>query len=67
MIPTVGQNEIEMRDLAIELMQANYKAADNCAKEYAKSGDVQMRNAAKGHLQLAEVWRVRARQHGANV
>ena len=57
---TVGQNEVEMRDLAVQIMQDNYRAADNAAKNG-------MLPVAKAHLQSAEVWRQKARQHGANV
>ena len=30
---TVGQNDREMRDLAIQIMRDNYRAADNAAKD----------------------------------
>ena len=52
---TVGQNQKEMRDLALEIMQSNYKAADYAAKE-GRLAD------AKNHLASAEKWRVRARK-----
>ena len=57
---TVGQNETEMRDLALDMMRSNYKAADNAAK------GGRLPQAAK-HLESAEKWRVRAREHGAKV
>lgn len=57
---TVGQNETEMRDLAVSLMKSNYKAADKAAK------DRRLAQAAK-HLEAAERWRERARSHGAKV
>lgn len=57
---TVGANETEMRDLAIDLMKSNYKAADNAAK----GGRLQQ---AAAHLESAEKWRVRARENGAKV
>ena len=57
---TVGENQNEMRDLAISIMRDNYKAADYAAKE----GRLQNAN---DHLVSAERWRVKARSHGANV
>ncbi len=57
-IPTVGENQSQMRDLAIALMRDNYKAADYAAKE----GRL---NDARNHLASAERWRVKARNHGA--
>lgn len=65
--PTVGQNESEMRDLAVQMMKSLYKAADNQAREFAKSGDQFMKQAASASLAKAETWRQRARQHGAKV
>ena len=56
--PTVGENQAEMRDLAVALMRDNYKAADYAAKE----GRLQN---ARDHLVSAERWRVKAREHGA--
>ena len=53
---TVGENQAEMRELALELMRDNYKAADYAAEE----GRLQN---AKEHLASAERWRVKARQH----
>ena len=66
-VPTVGENQDQMKDLAIDLMNANYQAADNCAKQFTKSHDRQMLKAAEGHLTSAERWRLKAREHGANV
>lgn len=57
---TVGQNEQEMRDLAVELMRDNYRAADNAAKEGRLTQ-------VERHLEAAERWRVRALIHGARV
>lgn len=57
---TVSQNEAEMRELAIQVMRDNYRAADNAAK------DGRLQQAAQ-HLESAEKWRVRARNHGAKV
>jgi len=57
-IPTVGENQAQMRDLAVALMRDNYKAADYAAKEG------RLQNAAD-HLASAERWRVKAREHGA--
>ena len=64
---TVQQNQNEMRDLAVEMMQSLYKAADNQAREFAKSGDQVMKQAAAASLAKAETWRQRARSHGAKV
>ena len=58
--PTVGQNEAEMRDLAVQIMRDNYRAADNACKD----GRLQL---AGQHLEAAERWRVKARSHGAKV
>lgn len=55
-IPTVGENQDQMRELALELMRENYKAADYAAKH----GQLAQ---AKGHLEAAERWRVKAREH----
>ena len=60
MTKTVGQNTDEMRDLALDLMRSNYKAADNAAKDGRLAQ-------ASAHLETAEKWRVRARSHGARV
>ena len=57
---TVGQNESEMRDLAVQIMRDSYKSAD----AEAKRG--RLPQAAK-HLETAEKWRVRARANGAKV
>jgi hypothetical protein len=59
-ITTVGQNEQEMRELAIQLMRDNYRAADNAAAD----GRIKL---AESHLEAAERWRERARSHGARV
>lgn len=60
MATTVGQNEQEMRDLAVEAMQESYRAADKAAKE-GRLAD------AERLLERGETWRQRARQHGARV
>ncbi len=57
---TVGENESEMRGLAVSLMKSNYRAADNAAKD----GRLKQ---AEQHLEAAERWRLRARSHGARV
>ncbi len=57
---TVGENENEMRDLALIIMRDNYRAADNAAK------NSRLEQASK-HLAAAERWRVRARLHGAKI
>lgn len=57
---TVGENQNEMRELAIALMRDNYKAADYAAKE----GRLQN---ARDHLTSAERWRIKARSRGAQV
>ena len=64
---TVGQNEAEMRELAVQMMRSLYKAADNQACEFAKTGDQVMKQAAAASLAKAETWRQRARSHGAKV
>ena len=60
MVRTVGQNEDEMRELAVQLMRDNYRAADNAAAD----GRLEQ---AEQHLAAAERWRERARSHGAHV
>ena len=67
MATTVGQNQREMAKLAVDIMRANYRAADNAAKQFLKSGDAVMKRAAEKHLEAAERWRVRARSHGAKI
>lgn len=57
---TVGENQDQMRDLAVALMKDNYRAADNAAK----GGRLKQ---AEQHLVAAERWRGRARSHGARV
>ena len=57
---TVGQNQVEMRNLSIEIMQANYRSADVAAN----AGDLER---ARELLEDAERWRIRARSHGAKV
>ena len=57
---TTESNEAGMRSDALEIMQAAYRAADDAAKR----GDLQR---AEEQLAKAEVWRVRARSHGAKV
>ena len=60
MVRTVGQNEDEMRELAVQIMRDKYRAADNAAKA-GRLGE------AEQHLAAAERWRSRARSHGARV
>lgn len=48
------------RNLAVDVMRDNYRAADNAAK------DGRLKQAAQ-HLESAEKWRIRARNHGAKV
>ena len=57
---TVGQNADEMRDLAVQIMRDNYRAADNAAK------DMRLKQAS-AHLEAAERWRIKACSHGAKV
>jgi len=59
-IPTVGENQEQMRDLAVALMRESYAKADRAAKE-------QRPVAAKSFLKSAERWRVKARGHGAAI
>jgi len=57
---TVGQNEAEMRELALEAMRFSYRAADDAEMD----GRLKQ---ARQHLEAAERWRSRARSHGARV
>ena len=58
--PTVGENRDKMKDLALEIMRDNYKAADYAAKENRLTD-------AANHLKAAERWRLKAREHGATI
>jgi len=57
---TVGQNQQEMRDLAVAIMQEKYRAADIAA-------EAGLLEKAAAYLEAAEKWRIKARTHGASV
>jgi hypothetical protein len=64
---TIGDNVNEMRDLAIQAMNDNYRDADNAARTYRRLRDPQMLEISRKYLESAEKWRQHARQHGAQI
>lgn len=66
-IPTVGENQEQMRTLALSIMNTHLRMADKTAAKYEKWGDLKLRKLANDYLAISEQWRVRARQHGASV